>query len=51
MFLNGEEIAAPDEQGERILDDSFLLLFNAQPRGRARSRCRAAASARAGRSC
>jgi glycogen operon protein len=29
MFLNGEEIAAPDEKGERILDESFLLLFNA----------------------
>jgi len=29
MFLNGEEIAAPDEQGQRVLDESFLLLFNA----------------------
>ena len=29
MFLNGEEIAAPDARGERIVDDSFLLLFNA----------------------
>jgi len=29
MFLNGEEIAAPDEQGRRVADDSFLLLFNA----------------------
>jgi isoamylase len=29
MFLNGEEIAAPDTEGERILDESFLLLFNA----------------------
>ena len=28
MFLNGEEIAAPDEQGQRVVDDSFLLLFN-----------------------
>ena len=28
MFLNGEEIAAPDEHGERVVDDSFLLLFN-----------------------
>ena len=42
MFLNGEEIAAPGEHGERIVDDSFLLLFNAQPRGRGRSRCRRA---------
>ena len=31
MFLNGEEIAAPDEKGERILDESFLMFFNAQP--------------------
>jgi isoamylase len=29
MFLNGEEIAAPDENGQRVLDESFLLLFNA----------------------
>jgi glycogen operon protein len=29
MFLNGEEIAAPDEKGQRILDESFVLLFNA----------------------
>jgi glycogen operon protein len=29
MFLNGEEIAAPDAHGRRIVDDSFLLLFNA----------------------
>jgi glycogen operon protein len=29
MFLNGEEIASPDEKGQRILDESFLLLFNA----------------------
>ena len=28
MFLNGEEIAAPGEHGERVIDDSFLLLFN-----------------------
>jgi isoamylase len=28
MFLNGEEIAAPDEQGRRVVDESFLLLFN-----------------------
>jgi isoamylase len=28
MFLNGEEIAAPDWQGRRVVDDSFLLLFN-----------------------
>lgn len=29
IFLNGEEIATPGERGERILDDSFLLFFNA----------------------
>jgi isoamylase len=29
VFLNGEEIPSPDERGERVLDDSFLLLFNA----------------------
>jgi isoamylase len=28
MFLNGEEIAAPDVHGQRVVDDSFLLLFN-----------------------
>jgi glycogen operon protein len=29
MFLNGEEITASDRQGRRVVDDSFLLLFNA----------------------
>ena len=29
MFLNGSEIVAPGPHGERIEDDSFLLLFNA----------------------
>jgi glycogen operon protein len=29
MFLNGEEIVSPDEHGQRIVDDSFVLLFNA----------------------
>ncbi|MGH9155498.1 MAG: glycogen debranching protein GlgX [Acidimicrobiales bacterium] len=29
VFLNGEAIAAPDRRGERVLDDSFLLLFHA----------------------
>lgn len=28
MFLNGEEIAAPDARGRRVVDDSFLVLFN-----------------------
>jgi isoamylase len=31
MFLNGEGLTAPGPQGERIEDDSFLLLFNAAP--------------------
>jgi isoamylase len=29
MFLNGMEIAAPGPRGERVEDDSFLLLLNA----------------------
>jgi isoamylase len=29
MFLNGEEITTPDEHGQRVVDDSFVLLFNA----------------------
>jgi glycogen operon protein len=29
MFLNGEAIVAPDERGRRVVDDSFVLLFNA----------------------
>jgi isoamylase len=29
MFLNGQEIAAPGPRGERVEDDSFLMLFNA----------------------
>jgi len=28
MFLNGEEISEPGPRGERIVDDSFLLLLN-----------------------
>jgi len=27
--LNGEAIPSPDARGERILDDSFYILFNA----------------------
>jgi len=42
VFLNGEEIAAPDPGGRHVRDDSFFLLFNAHdqplrftlPRGR-----------------
>ncbi|XQQ06265.1 MAG: glycogen debranching protein GlgX [Leptolyngbya sp. IPPAS B-1204] len=29
IFLNGKEIATPGARGERIVDDSFLLFFNA----------------------
>ena len=29
VFLNGDEIDGLDERGERILDDSFLMMFNA----------------------
>jgi glycogen operon protein len=29
VFLNGEAILEPDSRGERITDESFLLLFNA----------------------
>jgi glycogen operon protein len=29
VFLNGQAISEPDRRGERVSDDSFLLLFNA----------------------
>ena len=29
VFLNGQAISEPDRRGERVQDDSFLLLFNA----------------------
>jgi len=31
VFLNGQAISEPDPRGERITDDRFLLLFNADP--------------------
>jgi len=31
VFLNGEAIGEPDLRGEPIVDDSFLVLYNAQP--------------------
>jgi isoamylase len=31
VFLNGEAITDRDRRGQRVTDDSFLLLFNAQP--------------------
>jgi glycogen operon protein len=29
MFLNGEEIVTPDARGNQVLDESFVVLFNA----------------------
>lgn len=29
VFLNGEAIPSPDVRGERVVDDTFLLCFNA----------------------
>jgi glycogen operon protein len=29
VFLNGDGISEPDQRGQRVRDDSFLLLFNA----------------------
>ncbi len=29
MYLNGESMVAPDARGERVVDDSFVLIFNA----------------------
>lgn len=29
LFLNGKAITTPDDRGEPVVDDSFLLLFNA----------------------
>ncbi|MGB3475660.1 MAG: glycogen debranching protein GlgX [Mycobacterium sp.] len=29
VFLNGDALPEPDERGQRIIDDSFLLCFNA----------------------
>jgi isoamylase len=29
VFLNGDAITAPDARGDRVVDDSFLLCFNA----------------------
>ncbi len=28
-FLNGERLLAPDKRGRKVIDDSFLILFNA----------------------
>jgi glycogen operon protein len=29
VFLNGERLLTPDKRGQRVLDDSFLVVFNA----------------------
>ncbi|HVL03872.1 MAG TPA: glycogen debranching protein GlgX, partial [Acidimicrobiales bacterium] len=29
MFLNGQALASPDARGEHVVDDSFIVLFNA----------------------
>jgi len=31
VFLNGDAITEPDRRGQHMVDDSFLLLFNASP--------------------
>ena len=31
VFLNGDAIAEPDQRGEQVVDDSFLILFNGSP--------------------
>ena len=49
VFLNGAEIRDADtQQGEPVIDDSFLILFNADHERDRRSRCRPRASAAAG---
>ncbi|MEO8966312.1 MAG: glycogen debranching enzyme, partial [Solirubrobacteraceae bacterium] len=35
MFLNGDAIVEPDDRGEPVHDDSFVLLFNAHDEERA----------------
>ncbi len=29
VFLNGQAIPTPDSRGRRVLDDDFLVIFNA----------------------
>jgi glycogen operon protein len=31
VFLNGQAIPTPNERGETVVDDSFLVVFNADP--------------------
>jgi glycogen operon protein len=35
VFLNGAGVLMPDERGEPILDDTFLIVFHAHPEDRA----------------
>jgi isoamylase len=34
VFLNGLALGVPDDRGEPVVDDSFLILFHAQPEDR-----------------
>ena len=34
VFLNGHGLSLPDDHGEPILDDTFLVLFHAHPENR-----------------
>ncbi len=50
VFLNGDAIIEPDERGQDVVDDSFLVLFNGQPTRR-RSRSPTRSTARRGPPC
>ena len=41
MLLSGKTMDVRDEHGEPIVDDTFLMLFNANRTSRSASRCRA----------
>ena len=51
LFLNGEGITAPGPEGERVEDDSFLLLFNASADDLHVPTAEPALRRRSGRSC
>ena len=48
VFLNGKAIRSPDSRGEPVVDDSFLLLFNAHDEAIDVHRCRPRSTARSG---
>ena len=48
MFLNGDAITSPGPSGQQVVDDSFLLLFNAYRVGPRLRRCRPASGASLG---